>query len=344
MKLMKNSFYNLLKVTLLVLGLFFINSCDQGAEGTAEMETEKRSSSDVQTELTNNEPKDTLKNQTDKIDSSALKSKIKDDVLRYYTNLLEQIKGEIYTLQKKGTLSFPESLSEDMEGGGIIPKVIEINSDQGVVGTILYKESKPYPMTFALSLPVKEDGFTLPITHYEIIEVNYTPVLRVMRSISGLLSEGPFEQAFYYIGGRGKSVVPIHQSKGEAMSEADENAIGEWIVHSKFPAGSYSQDCPPGLNEGKAKNLQLDFTRESVLSKTVYTGFTTDFFYYFTSDSTLTFLGLSKHMVSPDDERIEEEVNKGKQSLTWKNIRYPGAQVFKIESSSELMPSGYFCQ
>lgn len=339
---MSKSFYPLFHFSFVLIIYFLLVRCSTNESSSSLDEATEEKTIEKKKDDSSSE-KDTLIDQ--KVEVNSTKVQNEDDVLSFYTNLMKQMNpDQKYELKKKDAMNFPSSLAEDLEGGAIIPRVIEISNAGGLVGLVMYKEKSPYPLTFTLALPVNDDGFELPVVHYEIIDINHKPVLRVIRSISGLLTEGPFQQAFYNMRGQGKGVVPMHVSNGETMREDDRKAIAERIVQSKFPAGSYNQDCPPGLNEGSAKNVQLDFQRTGILAKTEYTGFSTDFFYYFTSDSTMICWPLEKYMISPDDERIEEEVSKNQQNASWKKIKYPGASVFKLISSSSMLPSSYFCR
>lgn len=339
---MSKSFYPLFHFSFVLIIYFLLIGCSTNESSSSSEEAVEEKSIEKKKDDSSSE-KDTLKNQ--KVESDSILVQNEDDVLSFYTNLMKQMHSDQkYELKKKGTMNFPSSLAEDLEGGAIIPRVIEISNAAGLVGLVMYKEKSPYPLTFALALPVNDDGFELPVVHYEIIDINHTPVLRVIGSISGLLTEGPFQQAFYNMRGQGKGVVPMHVSNGETMTKDDRKAIAERIVQSKLPAGSYNQDCPPGLNEGRAKNVQLEFQRTGILAKTEYTGFSTDFFYYFTSDSTMTCWPLEKYMISPDDERIEEEVSKKQQNVSWKMVKNPDASGISLMSSSSMLPSSYYCR
>ena len=266
---------------------------------------------------------------------------------QFYRSITLRLAPSLKKLQliNKGTMSFPESMAEDMEGGGNVPQLFELHNYNTTIGLILYQPAQPYPRTMALVLPSNKDSFNHPIVHYEIISVKHHAVLSVMKSISGLLTEGPFEQSFFAISGFGQGANPLYTKKSEApLTEKEEQQLLSALLEQQVPMASFKRACPEGVTVKQPPNLQLDFNRKGILNKTRYTGFTTDFFYYFTSPSSLAALPLSKYMISPDDKRIESAISKEIQKSNWQLKKIHGTNVLTLKASSPLLPSGKFCQ
>lgn len=289
--------------------------------------------------------KASLINVEEKVDPKSQTTNNSSIVKSFYLDLLDRIASmnENITFKESGPIRLPESLAEELEGGGIIPYVIELRNNFDLVSIIIYSENDPYPTTYSIALPMVDDGFTLPIAHYELIEINHRAVLRVLRTTSGLLSEGPFIQSFYPISGFGRGISPLYSSKGEVISEEDEDKVGKLLVESDYPKGSFTSDCPEDIGGSQDSNLQLDFNQSGILTKTCYTGFTTEFFYYLTQEAKLICWPLSKFMISPDDERIEEEITSNKQSADWVYSNTESLESIRLTNCTQLLTEGIYC-
>ncbi|GEM_PF-3800714 len=266
---------------------------------------------------------------------------------QFYRSIILRITPSLKKLQliNKGRMSFPESLAEDLEGGENVPQLFELHNINTTIGLILHQPAQPYPRTMAMVLPSNEDNFNHPIVDYEIVSVKHRAVLSVTKSISGLLTEGPFEQSFFALNGFGQGSYPLYTKKGEApLTEKEEQQLLTTLLEQQVPRGSFTRGCPEDITIKQPPNLQLDFNKKGILSKTRYTGFTTDFFYYFPSPSSLAALPLSKYMISPDDKRIESAISNEIQKTNWQLKKVHGKDVLTLEASSPLLPSGKFCQ
>ena len=265
----------------------------------------------------------------------------------YYLNITEKLFPSLkgLTFKNKSYMRFPSSLAEDLEGGGIVPEALELFQKNTLVGVIAYLDDNPYPITLSFSLPKDEDGFIPPIVHYELIDIDLRPVLRVVRSISGNLSEGPFEQTYYIMHGYGKGLVPFYSLKSERIpSDKVLEKIQKALYAQAVPKDAFSRNCPKEVSNNVPANIQLEFKSSGILQKIEYNGFTTDFFYYYPSASTISCLPIVKYMISPDDERIEEEVTKQFHNAEFTLEEKKAYQLLQFKSSSKILPEGSFCQ
>lgn len=271
---------------------------------------------------------------------------INPTIEQFYNRLINQFAPELnFSLFPKQSIDYPESLADELEGGIGIPKILEIRNKEDITaGLILYRPNQPFPKTYSLVLPATP---ATEVISYQITNCNAMPLLKVLQK-----TNNSTQTLYFDVAQASPGFFPLARKTGkQELSQNQKQQITQRVLRLKrLTQGSLSgANCPPSKNRA-IPSISLNMQTSGILNCTQATGFTTNYFFAFQSDTSFVAYALKKYMISPDEQEISQEISPKLLLIQFRlatiktRQKTPSGSIFIKKGQTGDIPQGWLCK